>query len=440
MQGNKMNKKITGTAIVLIGGIYSGLAIAADAPAVSGSPIELSLGGEAELTTIFGGGVCGTIATAADVFSNELTSTSAGTITTDLVAIGFASGSTMGDVATMLFDADLCGGESVKNPTFELGRELTVSASGTLANGLTVSFDDKIDLAADANGDDWELGFEGAFGKMLFRLGGSAVDDMLAGTDGSGADVLGEEITGGHVSDTAGVGEVNVTYYAPSMGGLDLAIGYNQSTAAVGDSGLLLNDDTAYQDTFSIGMGYSMAVSDMTLTLGGGFENATISTTDCNSLATDLAAADAVTTTTVDGAEVFTNALYGSAVCGDQSLVAIGGDLEMGSITLSGAYSNLDSDGADQTVWSAGLGTTVGDISYLIGYTVEDQTFARKNADGNSVGNEARIIMAEASTALGDGVDLAVNFSSNTVDKMSQELGGGSTTAWRAGVVVTVGF
>jgi hypothetical protein len=112
----------------------------------------------------------------------------------------------------------------------------------------------------------------------------------------------------------------------------------------------------------------------------------------------------------------------------------------MGSITLSGAYSNLDTDGADKTVWSAGLGTTVGDISYLIGYTVEDLTFARKNADGNNVGNDAKIIMAEASTALGDGVDLAVNFSSNTVDKMSQELGGGSTTAWRAGVVVTVGF
>ena len=44
-----MNKIITGTAMVLISGLYSGLAIAADAPASSGSPISLTVGGEAEL-------------------------------------------------------------------------------------------------------------------------------------------------------------------------------------------------------------------------------------------------------------------------------------------------------------------------------------------------------------------------------------------------------
>ncbi|MBT6222364.1 MAG: hypothetical protein HOI64_00295, partial [Rhodobiaceae bacterium] len=77
-----MNKKITGTAMVLMGTLYSGLAIAADAPAASGSPITLSVGGEAKMQTIFGGGICAAIATAADTMSRELTTTSSGTITT----------------------------------------------------------------------------------------------------------------------------------------------------------------------------------------------------------------------------------------------------------------------------------------------------------------------------------------------------------------------
>ena len=45
-----MNKLLLGATALLVGGIYS-------APA-SASAIELSVGGEAALTTIFGGGIC----------------------------------------------------------------------------------------------------------------------------------------------------------------------------------------------------------------------------------------------------------------------------------------------------------------------------------------------------------------------------------------------
>ena len=45
-----MNKLLLGATALLVGGIYS-------APA-SASAIELSVGGEAELSTIFGGGIC----------------------------------------------------------------------------------------------------------------------------------------------------------------------------------------------------------------------------------------------------------------------------------------------------------------------------------------------------------------------------------------------
>ena len=428
-----MNKKIAGTAMVLIGGIYSGLAIAADAPAVTGSPITLSVGGEAKLETIFGGGICNTVATAADVMNGEFSTASSGAITTGLVAIGFAAGSTIGDVATMTFNVDPCGGASIKGPTFELGREITFGASGTLANGLGVSFDDKMDLGGSANGDDWELAFDGAFGKVLFRLGGSAAGDMLAGTDGAKPDVLGAKVVGGHVDKTSGVAGVNVTYYAPSMGGIDLAIGYNPGTAD-SDAGLIL-DDGAFQDTFSIGFGYSTAVGDMALSVGGGMENASRKTSDCDSLVTDLAVAEAATKTSV-----LINGLYGEAVCGDEAVSAIGGSLEMGNITLSGAYSNMDSDGADQTVNSIGLATSVGDFSYLVGYSTENLTYARKKAGTTSVEDDSQIIMGEAKTALGDGVDLTLSFSSSAVDAYSEKLGGGTNTAWRAGVVVTVGF
>jgi hypothetical protein len=127
--------------------------------------------------------------------------------------------------------------------------------------------------------------------------------------------------------------------------------------------------------------------------------------------------------------------VFGGATCGDESLTGIGADLAMGSFTLSAAYSALDSDGADKSIMSAGLATTVGDFDYTVGYSVDTLAYTR-----GSLEDTTTVISAEAKTALGDGVDLAVNFSSSTYDQVSQELGGGDVTAWRAGVVLTVGF
>ena len=484
-----MNKIITGTAMVLISGLYSGLAIAADAPASSGSPISLTVGGEAELSTIFGGGICNAAA------SNAYIGVAAGKIDTALATLSAAAQAelispadadtpatqattavavttlnaldnvqTAGEVA-FSFNADPCGGKSIKSPTFEMGREITFSASGTLANGLEVSFDDKMKLDGTANGDDWELKLGGAFGEVLFRIGGkSAAADMLAGTTGSDAKILGGG-NSAHYENTSGTGDVNITYYTPSIGGIDLALGYNPSSDGADATAGVTLDDGSYDDTFSIGFGYEMAMGASTLTLGGGMESASTDTACVTETAAATAAmsaregliaiaayatdtessydADGVSAVTpgVAGraadldAQTFVNTVFGGATCGDESLTGIGADLAMGSFTLSAAYSALDSDGADKSIMSAGLATTVGDFDYTIGYSVDTLAYTR-----GSLEDTTTVISAEAKTALGDGVDLAVNFSSSTHDQASQELGGGDVTAWRAGVVLTVGF
>ena len=472
-----MNKIITGTAMVLISGLYSGLAIAADAPASSGSPISLTVGGEAELTTIFGGGICNAAAANAyiGVAAGKI-DTALATLTADEQAELIAPNNTLTTLAAVdnvqtagevafSFNADPCGGKSIKSPTFEMGREIKFGASGTLANGLEVSFDDKMKLDGTANGDDWELKLGGAFGEVLFRIGGkSAAADMLAGTTGSDAKILGGG-NSAHYENTSGTGDVNITYYTPSIGGIDLALGYNPSSDGANATAGVTLDDGSYDDTFSIGFGYEMAMGASTLTLGGGMESASTDTACVTETAAATAAmsaregliaiaayatetessydADGVAAVTpgVAGraadldAQTFVNTVFGGATCGDEQLTNIGADLAMGSFTLSAAYSALDSDGADKSIMSAGLATTVGDFDYTIGYSVDTLAYTR-----GSLEDTTTVISAEAKTALGDGVDLAVNFSSSTHDQASQELGGGDVTAWRAGVVLTVGF
>ena len=193
-----------------------------------------------------------------------------------------------------------------------------------------------------------------------------------------------------------------------------------------------------------------------TLTLGGGMESASTDTLCVTEAAAATAASIAyngvaaiaavladgsatvlpvAATAQITDAQTFVSTVFGGATCGDEQLSAIGADLAMGSFTLSAAYSALDSDGADKSIMSAGLATTVGDFDYTIGYSVDTLAYTR-----GSLEDTTTVISAEAKTALGDGVDLAVNFSSSTYDQVSQELGGGDVTAWRAGVVLTVGF
>ena len=76
--------------------LLSTFAHAGDAPTdIETSGISLNVGGEVMVEAIAIEGRCQSQASPADVFANELTDTNAGTITTDLESIGFATGSSL---------------------------------------------------------------------------------------------------------------------------------------------------------------------------------------------------------------------------------------------------------------------------------------------------------------------------------------------------------
>ena len=413
----------------------STFANAGDAPIDKGaSGISLNIGGEVMVEAIAIEGRCQTQAAPADLFANELTDTNAGTITADLESIGFATGSSLTGEATYTFEPSLCGvNVDEKFPQFEFSKELTFDVSATMFNGLDISFKDTLNLAdIDAEENSFELSLGGAFGSIQIKDSSSAVDSMLVGTTGSGADTAIDVTSDGHVTTTSGNDNgLGLIYFTPSFGGMDLAFGYNKNTDNLG------LDNSEFNDTYSVGFGYETYIGDVVLSLGGGFEKA-ISDTDtpANCLTNDLSTADNATSAfrLIDG-------LYGGSRCGNETLSAIGADIGFGDYTLSSAFSNLDTtDGSDMSVWSLGVASTYNEVDYTIGFTQETLSYARDKVSGDDVEDQSSILMLEAVKPLGDGVDLGLNISNTANDIASEELGSGSHDAWRAGVSVTLGF
>ncbi len=428
--------------------LLSTFANAGDAPVgVETNGLSLNIGGQVVLEGISINGKCLDEADPADVFSNELNTTNQTSINNDLETLGFAAGSSIGDVAQMGMAQSFCrnAGVSEKSPHFEFEKELYFNVTGKLANGLEVSFKDTLDLTTtDAEEGSFELSLGGAFGRILFQDNANAVDKMLTGTAGSGAKTAFDDITltnhpyevsGGHETATSGTdggsGSLSVIYFTPSLAGLDLAFGYNQNTDA---NGL---DDSEFKDTISIGFGYETYIGDVVISLGGGIEKAHSDIdTPANCLTTDLATADAAS----DAGDFF-EGLYGSSKCGDETLTAIGADFSVSEYTLSSAYSSLDSsEGSDTNVWSLGIGRTINDIDYTVGYSEETLNYARDKVNGDDVQDVSKIMMLEAVKPLGAGLDLGLNISNAEIDRASEELGNGPQDAWRAGVSVTLGF
>jgi hypothetical protein len=414
--------------------IFSGLANAADAPVDSIPPVSFNIGGEVVLEGLQIS-KCEDQASAADVFANELDDTDDASITADLVTLGFASGTLLTDDASYTFDVSPCGADNLNEtfPHFSTKKKLTFDASATLYNGLQVAFSDELNLAdIDDEESAFELSVGGAFGTVLFKDNTSAVDSMLIGTSGSGADTDITLTSDGHIKTTSGGdGGINVVYFTPSFAGMDLALGYNHNTDNLG------LDNSEFKDTISVGFGYETYIGDVVISLGGGVEKASSGTdTPANCLTTDEATAESATS-----ADTFFDGLYGSSRCGNETLSAIGADLALGNYTISSAYSSLDTtDGGDTTVWSVGLGKTINDTDYTIGYTLETLDYAREKVNGSEVEDQSKILMLEAVRPIGEGIDLGLNISNAEVDNASQELGNGVKDAWRAGVSLTLGF
>jgi len=411
-----MDKKILlggAAALLLVGNMYATPASAS---------IDLSIGGEAKLTATMPD-ACFT-AQASDSLNVALGDSDLGdglagaTITITEAVDGD------GAVANIVsYAADPCSGNSEDEPVWGFGKELSISASGTLANGLSVAFSDKLDLTdIDKEQGSFELELGGAFGTLTFADGvKSAVDAAMVG-DTSGADVSGLLDLGGHKLSTDGTDGTGILYQAPTMGSLDLYVSYAPNSE---DNGY---DTAKYLDTFAFGVTFSTD----NLTIGGGFESASENNNACD-LGTTLTLADVAIT----AAALFDD-VYGTDHCGDQSLMAVGAEFVAADMTFSAAYSELDTDEADQTSYSFGVSTTISDFDLAIDYTNSVNEFAN---DG--IEDEQSVIHVGLATALGDGVDLSLDISTNDQSVASEANGGGhggDLNQTYAELALTVGF
>jgi len=436
-----MDKKILlggAAALLLVGNMYATPASAA---------IDLSISGEASVKMAMGD-VCSNTNAAvsslnaalgfdAGTGTGDTEYTDVATVTLEAAEAGVNDLADATDVDDktdfeVTYDDNECGSANEDNPVLSTGSKFDIAASGTLANGLEISYSNTAAL------DDYSLTFSGAFGGLTIKPGVSAIDESMIG-DTAGADVTGPDM-GGHSKKTDGSAGNAILYTAPGLGNLDFHISYAPNSD---DSGL---DDAEYTDTFGVAAVFN---SDM-ITLSAGFENASSDET-CNDGAkgaiTILGGSDTWTGTaaaanaeddeeihSITAASAFDD-IYGGTLCGDQSLVAIGASMDAGDISISAGYSNLDTDEADRTTTSVGLGTSFGDYSLAAGWANTKHAYARGDLE-----DEQTVIDVSLGTSLGDGVNLDLNFSQNDMSKASQANGGGDTSNYYAAMEVTVGF
>jgi len=431
MKGNIMDKKILlggAAALLLMGNMYATPANAA---------IDLSIGGEAKLTAtmddhcftqgvasdsirdVIGQFLGGRDVSGDDDLNNAI---AAATGMTEIAWATDANATTNGD-KLLTFEADPCGGKKEDNPVLGFGKELSIGASGTLANGLGVSFSDTLDLTqtsdAGSKEGNFSLELSGAFGSLLFKDGAkSAVEAALVG-DNTDITVSGVNNFGAAHTATEGTAGTGILWTAPSMGNLDLYASWAPNSA---DSGFT---NAEYTDTFAFGITFN---ADM-LTVGGGFEQATSNNAAgaCNG-----AVANLLDTTGVAQAKV--DALFGGDLCGDQTLMAVGAAMSAGDIDLTAMYNKLDTEEADDTTISIGMSTTLSDFSVAVDWknTKRDYLYA--------VQDEQTVTHVGVGTNLGDGVDLSFDFSTSSYDQASQTTGDGATTHYNAEVALTVAF
>jgi len=424
MKGNIMDKKILlggAAALLLVGNMYATPASAA---------IDLSIGGEASLSVTMND-ACEDEAADSDV--NLVLEAAAGSVIADTDAaintyvnglgVGHnaaaitdagSSSNANGDDA-LTFAADPCLGKSMDNPVWGFGKELSIGASGTLANGLGVSFSDTLDLTdVDVKETAFKLVLSGAFGDLQFKQGAQSAVDAISIAE-SDYDVTGDDL-GGHTLSTDGTGGMGILWTAP-MGALDLKVGYAPNST--GSS----YDNAAYLDTFSIGVGMAMD----SISIAAGYESASDNNNACTSLA--AGGLDALTS-----AAAVIDAVYGAETCGDQTLIYVGAAMEAGTIGFNVNFTDLDTEEMDKQVMSINAATTVGEYDVSLGYRQNTNSYESTVEDKQSV------VALGLGTSLGDGVGLGLSFSSSDVDLASQELGNGSTNLYYAEAKLTVGF
>jgi hypothetical protein len=320
------------------------------------------------------------------------------------------------DTALVTLAADECVGNE-ESPLWSTSSKLDWSASGTLANGLSVSVDQ-----------DAAIGLSGAFGSVTFKNGGdSAAKSAMVHGQGD-IDVAGANGIGGHSVATAGTAGTVVTYQAPSMGGMDLYVSYAPNSARDDtDADPLATDNSEFTDTIGIGAAFSMDA----LSISAGWESATqnviVPAVTCLATAGDKTLA----VTSANGAVAEADTVSGGTVCGDQTLMMFGAAMTAGELSINAGYSKLDSEEADLTTMNIGLGMDVGAYNLTLDYV--DST---KGYLDTAVSDKQTVIGVGASTSLGDGVDLGLSFSNNSYNVA----GTGAHTNYRAGAELKITY
>jgi hypothetical protein len=296
---------------------------------------------------------------------------------------------------TYTYIADPCGNGVDRNGiAWGFGKELSIGASGTLANGLEVSFSDTLDLT-DTNAETgaFSMTLGGNFGSLNFKQGGGDAVAKARVAGDADYDVNGTNL-GFHGSKTTGHGGMGILWTAPSVGDLDLYVGWSPNS---GGDGL---DNAAYENTFSVA-----AVMDVSaLTVGVGY--ATANATDGNGCAA-TAASDWNSGTMV----ALADAIYGGDYCGDQTLMHVAASMDAGEISLGAGYSVQDTDEADKTVMHIDASTSMGSYDLSLGYRQTTKDYELGNKE-----DKQSVIAAGISTALGDGLDLGLSLSSSNTD------------------------
>jgi hypothetical protein len=364
-------------------------------------------------------------------YKNTTASHSAGETVVATDTVVFASGSQVNEMNSLddvSFNADPCAGANEANPIWGYGKEITIAASGTLANGLSVTFEDKIDLTGVAGEEGaFDLTLSGAFGDLRIKDGASSAVDAVVLTNFDTSILTGQkaggDARGRMYTETAANGGTGFLYTLPGMGGVDFHIGWTPR----GDDGS--TDATEYENILSFGASMSMD----SITIAAGMEQAN---SDTNTATTCIAGPGAGI---ISGdAQTIYNAVYGGDLCGDQTLTYLGAKMSVADMTLNGGWQKLDTDEADVTIYGLKAATSVGD--YNISATYHNNTL--EYALGNVEDTQSAIGVA-LSTDLGDGVSFGVNFATNDADMASQSttVGGlGSENNYAARARLTVGF
>jgi len=333
--------------------------------------------------------------------------------------------------STIGFEDDPCAGanEALK---WGFGKEITIGASGTLANGLEVSFSDKIDLTdVDKEEGSFELVLGSAVGTLTFKDGApSAVDAAILNkfdVDITGNKV-GPGVRGRLPTETSGSAGMGILWQAPSVGDLDLYVSWAPNS---GNAGL---DNAAYENTFAIGA----VMNTSALTIGAGYEAASANAAGACSLAI---AAGGLNHTVASGsiversAQSIVDSVYGGSECGDQTLTYVGVEFAAGAMTFGAGYSNLETDGADTAIYGIAMDTSVGAYDVGLTYRTNEKTYVY-----NKVKDEQTVLGVSLGTSLGDGVDLGLQFSTNEVDLAAEAAGNGKTNNYFAEASLKVGF